>query len=108
MKKKKVVSLVLGFLMVMGLALPGMASPDIGVYMDGRRMNFEVPPQMIGGRTMLPLRAIFEEMGAEVAWDAATQTATAKGRCNCCFASRLAFANCKWRSCANRPSRSNC
>ena len=75
---KKAASLVLGFLMMMGLAVPVMASsPDISVYMDGRRINFEVPPQMIGGRTMLPLRAIFEEMGAEVAWDAATQTATA-------------------------------
>lgn len=31
---------------------------------------------------MLPLRALFEEMGAEVEWDAATQTATAtRGSC---------------------------
>jgi len=75
---KKIVGLILGLFMLTGLAVPAIASsPDISVYMDGRRINFEVPPQMIGGRTMLPLRAIFEEMGAEVAWDAATQTATA-------------------------------
>jgi len=75
---KKMTSLVLVLLIVMGLAAPAMATPsDISVYIDGRRINFEVPPQMIGGRTMIPLRAIFEEMGANVEWDATTQTATA-------------------------------
>jgi len=50
---------------------------EISVFLDGRRLTFEIAPQTINGRTMLPLRAIFEEMGATVAWDGATQTATA-------------------------------
>jgi hypothetical protein len=59
---------------------PPVTSPiinEISVYLNGRRLNFEVAPQMINGRTMLPLRAIFEEMGAEVEWNPQTQTATA-------------------------------
>jgi len=75
---KKIISLVLGLLIVMGSAVSVVASPsDISVYIDGRRIDFEVPPQMIGGRTMIPLRAIFEEMGAQVEWNQQTQTATA-------------------------------
>ena len=49
----------------------------IRVYLDGQRLSFDSSPQMINGRTMLPLRAIFEEMGAEVEWNPQTQTATA-------------------------------
>lgn len=53
--------------------LPGQAR----VHLDGMPMTFDVPPQIINGRTMVPLRAIFEEMGADVLWDSDTQTVTA-------------------------------
>jgi len=49
---------------------------DISVHINGAPITFDVPPQMIGGRTMVPMRAIFEALGAEVEWDAGTQTAT--------------------------------
>ena len=55
------------------------ADPDAGrvitVLLNGKAIEFDVPPQLINGRTMVPLRAIFEELGAEVTWDDATQTA---------------------------------
>jgi N-acetylmuramoyl-L-alanine amidase len=38
-------------------------------------MTFDVPAQVIDSRTMAPLRAIFEAMGATVTWDNVTQTA---------------------------------
>jgi len=50
---------------------------DIRVTLDGTPIRFDVPPQMISGRTMVPLRAIFEELGSNVLWDAESQTATA-------------------------------
>ena len=43
-----------------------LPAAEISVYIDGHRLNFEVTPQMINGRTMLPLRE----------WDNATRTAT--------------------------------
>ncbi len=52
------------------------SSDEIKVYVDGQRISFDVPPMIINGRTMVPLRAIFEAMGAVVTWDGATQTAT--------------------------------
>ena len=48
------------------------------VYLDGRKLSFEVQPQIINGRTLVPLRAIFEEMGAAVVWNDSTQTVVAK------------------------------
>jgi hypothetical protein len=56
--------------------VPALAGSEVNVYMNGTKMVFEVPAQIIDGRTMVPLRAIFEAMGAAVAWDDATRTAT--------------------------------
>ncbi|MBQ7040108.1 MAG: hypothetical protein IJN39_06025, partial [Clostridia bacterium] len=39
-------------------------------------MNFDVPPVIMNGRTMVPFRAIFEALGCTVSWDAETRTAT--------------------------------
>lgn len=36
----------------------------------------DVPPQIIDGRFMLPLRAVGEALGGEVNWDADTKTAS--------------------------------
>ena len=49
----------------------------VKVQLDGRTLSFDVPPQIINGRTMVPLRVIFEELGASVVWDAGTETVTA-------------------------------
>lgn len=53
------------------------SSNAIKVYIDNKIVSFDVQPQLIGGRTMVPLRAIFEGLGATVEWDNNTQTVTA-------------------------------
>jgi len=50
----------------------------IKVLLDGRELQFDVPPQIFSGRTMVPLRVTFEEMGATVNYNDATKTITAK------------------------------
>ncbi|MGE5379734.1 MAG: copper amine oxidase N-terminal domain-containing protein [Methylocystaceae bacterium] len=47
------------------------------VILDGRQISFDVPPVIENGRTLVPLRAIFEALGATVNWDETTQTVTA-------------------------------
>lgn len=42
----------------------------------GRNLNFDVPPVIKDGRTLIPVRAISEGLGAKVEWDAATKTIT--------------------------------
>ena len=53
------------------------AGDEIKVAIDGAYVEFDVQPQLINDRTMVPLRAIFEELGAEVDWDDETQTVIA-------------------------------
>ena len=49
----------------------------ITVLLNGEALSFDVPAQMINNRVMLPMRGIFEAMGAEVRWNGETQTVTA-------------------------------
>lgn len=56
---------------------PTYARENITVKLDGTELAFDVPPQIINGRTMVPLRKIFESMGAIVDWDNSTKTAIA-------------------------------
>jgi hypothetical protein len=48
----------------------------ISVYIDNEPVTFDVPPQIINDRTMVPLRAIFEVLGASVDWNQETKTVT--------------------------------
>lgn len=53
---------------------PGKA--PIVIY-NGQQLNFDVPPTVENNRTLVPMRAIFEAMGATVTWDQNKQSATA-------------------------------
>ncbi len=52
--------------------------PEIKVIINGETKSFPVKPYIAGGRTMVPLRGVFESLGANVEWDAGTRTVTAK------------------------------
>ncbi len=57
------------------------ALPDDGavkVTLNGKRIEFDQEPIIENDRTLVPFRKIFEAMEAEVSWDGATQTVTAK------------------------------
>lgn len=47
------------------------------VLLNGQELSFEVPPIIENDRALVPLRAIFEAMGATVQWNQSTQTVTA-------------------------------
>ena len=50
---------------------------QIYVKFEGRYLGFDVPPIIEDGSTLVPMRFLFEQMGADVEWDSETQTATA-------------------------------
>lgn len=52
-------------------------SPRITVKLNGEVLLFEQNPVIVGERTVVPLRAIFEALGASVSWNDSTQTVTA-------------------------------
>ena len=53
------------------------ASNEIKVILNDKPVVFDQPPIIENGRTLVPLRAIFEAMGADVKWEPSTQTVTA-------------------------------
>ena len=49
----------------------------IKIILDGRELSFDQPPIMESDRVMVPMRAIFEELGYDISWNQNTKTATA-------------------------------
>ena len=79
MKQKKKLFIVLTVVcMLLINAVPALANSEISVFINEDRLEFDVPPQIINDRTMVPMRKIFESLGAVVTWDEPTRTATGK------------------------------
>ena len=56
---------------------PPPPTQEIKVLVGGAAVTFDQPPIIENGRTLVPLRAIFEALGATVEWEQSTQTVTA-------------------------------
>lgn len=54
------------------------SSSGVSITLNGTPINFDVAPIIENGRTLVPLRAIFEALGAIVEWNDDTQTVTAQ------------------------------
>ncbi|MGH2348843.1 MAG: copper amine oxidase N-terminal domain-containing protein [bacterium] len=54
-----------------------MGQTPVRVFVDGEQVQFDQPPIVVGSRVLVPLRGIFEKMGAFVEWNAATRTVRA-------------------------------
>lgn len=74
MRKFTVVMMIVLFL---ALIFTGLAQATPQIILDGQALAFDVPPTIENDRTLVPLRAIFEALGAGVNWDGVTQTVTA-------------------------------
>ena len=62
-----------------GIVTDAASSEDvITVKVNNKNVSFDQPPVLENGRTLVPLRAIFEALGADVSWDQNTQTVTAE------------------------------
>ena len=75
----KINKLVASLLAVSLLAFPVVqvsADENISLTVNGKSIETQVPPTIIDGRTMVPVRDIFEACGAKVNWDANTKTIT--------------------------------
>lgn len=70
MKKILLVGLLLALLCS---AVSVSAAQEVTVLLNGEKLEFDVPPQIIDDRTLVPLRAIFEAFGASVEWIEADQ-----------------------------------
>jgi len=71
--------LPLGVMLAVGVALSAVpaasrAAASVTLEVNGQEIWPDVPPRIVGGRVMVPIRWIAEALGADVEWDAGRQT----------------------------------
>ena len=74
---KKTITLLLLVSMLFSVAwLPAFAADDITVMVNGETVVFDQQPIIVDGRTLVPIRAVCEKIGATVDWDGVSRTVT--------------------------------
>ncbi len=86
MGREKAIKRIVAFILlgVIAFAVNSCSADEkkIGVSINGKEISFDVSPVIIEGRTLVPLRAIFEALEVNVWWDDSTKTvmATTEGK----------------------------
>ena len=66
-KMKKLLAFVMASVITLSTTAV-FAADEVAVKIDGKDLATDVPAQIIDDRTMVPMRAIFETLGANVQW----------------------------------------
>ena len=74
--KRFLAVMALGMTLVMGTV--SVQAADLSVTVNGTAVTFDAQPFIEQDVTLVPMRAIMDNLGATVVWDAQTKTATAK------------------------------
>lgn len=72
--KKIIASMLATAVMTTMVNVSTLADDNISVIANNQTINFDVAPQIINNYTMVPMRAIFETLGATVEWVDSTRT----------------------------------
>lgn len=75
--KKIILSMLFAVTILCSFGFVAGAEEDIKVLLNDKYIEFDVKPQLLSGRTMVPMRAIFEALGAEIEWHEETRSVTA-------------------------------
>lgn len=75
--KLKALTSLFAVLMLTVSSAPTAYMADISVKLNGKTLQFDAQPFIENDRTLVPLRKIFEAVGATVEWDDSTKTAIA-------------------------------
>ncbi|WP_309119422.1 copper amine oxidase N-terminal domain-containing protein [Paenibacillus sp.] len=76
---RKAISALVAIMTMFAVFLPHQtqAASVIRIYIDGTLLQTDQNPVIVNGRTLVPLRGIYEALNASVMWDQKTQTVTA-------------------------------
>lgn len=72
---KKIISIIIT--LCVAFSCTSVFAREVTVNLNGQKMEFDVNPFIEDGRTLVPMRAIFEAIGASVTWDGETRLAIA-------------------------------
>ena len=71
---KKTLVIVLALVMILLAAYAVVASDPIKIVVNGKEIVSDVAPQIIEGRTMVPIRVVAEALDLDVKWDSTANT----------------------------------
>lgn len=75
---KKIINILLTITMLLAMiSVPVSAEDNITIYVNEEVLQCDVAPYIENGRTMVPMRKIFEALDAKVDWEGTTKTITA-------------------------------
>ncbi len=76
-KSKKAIAILLCLVVsLLSISSIALAEEPIKVLLNGTELSFDQPPILENDRTLVPMRGIFEALGATVEWEESTQTIT--------------------------------
>ncbi len=86
--KKTFASILIAILLLCTFALPQAqlqaattrTSSTPTIYIDGQEITLDVPPLIVNNRALVPLRGVFENLGATVDWNKATNQVIVKNK----------------------------
>ncbi len=84
---KKIISCLVAVCMAAMSFVTVHCEDNIKVILDGKTLEFDVQPQIIDERTLVPMRVIFEALGADVEWKRKLRLSTQDVRILICFIS---------------------
>jgi hypothetical protein len=72
---KKITFLIVTlFIFLFGIPAIGMADETVNIVLNGNILKTDVSPQVVNGRTLVPVRVISEALGMNVDWNNGSQT----------------------------------
>lgn len=79
---KKVLAIITAITLLFSVAtcFAETADTEIRVKLNGEEVAFDQGPILVDEKPMIPLRAVFEKMGASISWDNDTETVVAMCR----------------------------
>ena len=72
---KRIIAGILSGILILG-GISAFAEENVNVKLNDELLVFDTQPQIINDRTLVPMRKIFEEIGAQVQWDDGTVNAS--------------------------------
>lgn len=75
--KKKILGLLVASLVFSSACSVVSADKGISIWLDGKQRQYSQPVVIDNRATLVPLRGIFEDLGAKVNWESKTKTVTA-------------------------------
>ncbi|MBA9088249.1 ABC-type Fe3+-hydroxamate transport system substrate-binding protein [Fontibacillus solani] len=75
LKKMSLMTIIMAVFLAV-IPITASAASKVKVTIDGKAVSFDVSPQVINGRTMVPYKAIAEKLGGKVKFDQSSKKAT--------------------------------